>query len=274
MSFSSFHKTPKVSCIVPCFNEDPVTLEESLNSLATQTFENFECIIVDESTKIETINACKNFCVADARFIYLHPSSRVGLAASLNLGIKLAKGDLIARFDSDDICHPERLALQVAYLENHLEVDVVGSSLEIINNSGQIMGHRDYPLHHSDIVKKFLYSNSMAHPTVMFRKSIESISDHVYDPSFRFAEDLELWLRLLRFDIRFANLPYSLVKYRQECTSRAKENWKFNIKARIKNFSRPHPFEKIIAIIGILVWVTFPQSLQKFIFRSIQFRKS
>ncbi|MBU3546745.1 glycosyltransferase [Polynucleobacter sp. MWH-Jannik1A5] len=273
MSFSGFHKAPKVSCIVPCFNEDPVILEESLNSLVSQTYENFECIVIDESTKIETINVCKKFCEADARFLYVHPSSRVGLAASLNLGIRTAKGDLIARFDSDDVCYPDRLALQVRYLENHPEVHVVGGALDVINTSGQFIGHRDYPLNHSEIVKKFIYSNSMAHPTVMFRKSIESISGGIYDPSFRFAEDLELWLRLLRFDIRFANLPYSLVKYRQEYTNRTKENWKFNIKARIKNFSRPHSFEKIIGILGILAWANLPQSLQKFIFRSIQFRK-
>jgi glycosyltransferase involved in cell wall biosynthesis len=274
MSYASIHQSPKVSCIVPCFNEDPIILEESLNSLARQTFKNFECIVVDESTQIDTVDRCKKICESDARFIYLHPSSRVGLAASLNLGIKLAKSDLIARFDSDDICHPERLALQVEYLENHPEVDVVGSSLEIIDGAGQIMGHRDYPSNHSDIVKKFIYSNSMAHPTVMFRKSIESISGGVYDPSFRFAEDLELWLRLIRFDIKFANLPYFLVKYRQEYTNRAKENWKFNVKARIKNFSRPHSLEKIVGIIGILAWMNLPRPLQKFIFRTIQFRKS
>ena len=95
---------PLVSIIVPCMNEDPKILTESLVSIRNQTYKNFECILVDESTYRYISDFCESFCKENAVFIYIHPEKRIGLAASLNLGIKVSSGGLIARFDSDDIC--------------------------------------------------------------------------------------------------------------------------------------------------------------------------
>ena len=265
---------PRVSCLVPCFNEDVEILEESLNSLKNQSFTDFECILIDESTDQNIANACRSFCKDDLRFTYVHPPKRIGLAGSLNHGIEMARGLYIARFDSDDICNPDRFALQVDFLDKNIEIGVIGSAMEIVDAKGRFLGRRDYPLNHDDIERKFIFSNALAHPTVMFRKSLLTISGGAYDSKFRYAEDLELWLRLLNHKVRFANLVRPLVKYRQQQTNRSKDNWKYNVKARIKNFSSPHRLKKVLAILGIIFWMILPVNIQRILFKVIQLRKS
>lgn len=272
MSFSSFHKAPKVSCIVPCFNEDPVILEESLKSLARQTFENFECIVVDESTKVDTSKECRKICESDSRFLYINPERRLGLAGSLNIGLQRANGEYIARFDSDDICKIDRLSLQVKFFDDHPDIDVLGGAMEIIDSAGRIKGRRDYPLEHMSIEKKFAFTNAMAHPTIMFRKSIlEDLRG--YDSSFRYSEDLELWLRSINRGFKFANLPNVLISYRQQTSSRVKENWVFNFRARVKNLSSRYFFRKVLGLLLISGWSFFPASLQRPLYELLHVRK-
>jgi len=263
---------PIVSCIVPCFNELPHILNESLGSLLNQTFKNFECIVVDESTNFESASACKNFCQLDGRFTYIRPSKKLGLAGSLNLGIEQAKGLFLARFDSDDICRHDRFALQVDYLNANPEIGVVGSSIDIIGENGSLIRHRSYPVDHSEIERNFIFSSAIAHPTAMLRKSVLIHSGRAYDPSFQLAEDLDLWLRLLAIGVKFGNLPQALVKYRQQHTGRHKNHWKFNIKARLKNISRPYFARKIIGIFGIAFWAILPAETQKFFFKLIHLK--
>lgn len=265
--------SPRVSLLVPCFNEDLGILEESLYSLKNQFFKDFECILIDESTVQNVAKACRSFCNDDLRFTYVHPPKRIGLAGSLNLGIEMARGVYIARFDSDDICNPDRLALQVDFLDKNEEIGIVGSAIEIVDAEGRFLMQRDYPLKHVDIEKKFIFSNALAHPAVMFRKSLLTISGDAYDSKFRYAEDLEFWLRLLNHKVKFANLPNPLVKYRQQQTNRSKDNWKYNVKARIKNFSSPYKFLKILAILGILFWMILPAKIQRALFKVIQLWK-
>jgi glycosyltransferase involved in cell wall biosynthesis len=112
------NESPKVSIIIPVFNEPETTLMQSLMSIVNQTFTDYECIVVDESSRIESSLACKKICEMDARFSYFKPKERLGLSGSLNFALSSAKGELIARFDSDDVCLPNRLELQVAFT-NH-----------------------------------------------------------------------------------------------------------------------------------------------------------
>lgn len=262
--------TPQVSCIVPCFNENLEILIESLTSLRDQSFTDFECIVVDESTSTQIADACRKFCESDPRFSYIHPSKRLGLAASLNMGIQMARSALIARFDSDDICHPDRLSQQIKFLRKNPEIAVLGSSIEIIDDAGKLVSRRAYPLRHSEIEKKFIFSSALAHPTVMFRKEVLNKCGGAYDPYFSFSEDLDLWLRLINSGAKFANLPDALVQYRQQHTSRHKNHWKFNIRARLNNFSRPYVIRKLIAVLGISVWSYLPRQIQQLFFKMIQ----
>jgi glycosyltransferase involved in cell wall biosynthesis len=271
MSVKSITK-PHVSFIVPSFNESPHIIRESLQSVAQQSYINFECIVVDESTDPVSAQACKNICAEDNRFIYVKPKDRLGLAASLNLGLKMARADWVARFDSDDICLPVRLALQMAYLSNNQEVDVLGGGLEIIDEEGATIAFRDYPVDHDSIVRKMHFTTPFAHPTVIYRRELVRNAGG-YDCGFRYAEDLDLWLRLLNKKARFANLHEPLVRYRQKCTQRQNKHWHFNLRARLHNFSFQMPLHRLAGIAAIASWSLIPSTVQEFMYKRIILHK-
>ena len=253
--------TPRVSVIIPAFNVPPELLYSSLESVSAQTFSDFECLVIDESADAALARCCQEACERDDRFRYIRPDSRLGLAGSLNMGISLATGELIARFDSDDICVTNRLQLQVEFLDSNPVIDIVGGGLEIIDNSDRTLGFRCYPESHGTIARQLHITTPIAHPTVMMRRSVIARVGG-YDPSFRFAEDLELWLRLLARGARFANLKVPLVKYRQPEATRTRKHWKSNLKARLCNFSiRFFPY-RIAGILTVAVWTFLPAWMQ------------
>lgn len=259
---------PLVTIVVPSFNEDPKIVRASLESVRAQTFKNFECIVVDESTRPEMADACRVACAEDKRFIYIHPPERLGLSRSLNLAIVKARGQLIARFDSDDICMPERLELQIDFMMNHPEISAVGGAMDIISTEGSLIAHRSYPLMANEIASAMQLTNAIAHPTVMFRK--EAIDRYGgYNPSYQYCEDLDLWLRWMNAGLLFANLPQVLVQYRQDNTRRSHHNWRDNLLVRLSNFSSRHLFRRIIGITCIAAWVAVPGKLQEQIYKLI-----
>jgi len=260
--------SPKVSFLVPAFNEPEEVLEQSLSSVMSQTFSDFECIVVDESTRPEAAQACERICTRDARFRYVHPTQRLGLPGSLNLAISMARGELLARFDSDDICMPERLAVQVAFMDAHPEVGVVGAELQLIDEAGRPTAVRHYPEGSADIARKLQFTNTLAHPTVMYRA--ETARRHgAYDASYRFAEDLDLWLRWLNRGVIFANVPEVLVRYRQAQTRRHRNHWKFNLRARVRNFGPRYFFRRLAGIVCIGTWSILPPPVQETVFRLV-----
>lgn len=263
---------PLVTVVVPSFNENPHIVRASLESIRSQSFAEFECIVVDESTSHDLAEACRDVCAEDPRFIYLHPTERLGLPKSLNLAISKARGQLIARFDSDDVCMPDRLALQVAFLQAHPEISVVGGALDIISNEGKFIAHRRYPQTSTAIAKGMQLTTTIAHPTVMYRK--EAIEKHGgYNPDYRFAEDLDLWLRWMNAGLLFSNLPQVLVQYRQDSTRRDHRHWHFNLRARTANFSVQHSVRRVIGIACVVTWIAVPKKVQELIFKALILRR-
>jgi glycosyltransferase involved in cell wall biosynthesis len=262
---------PRVSVVVPVFNEPASVLAESLASVREQTFADFECLVIDESTDPQLALACRSICELDSRFQYIHPPQRIGLAASLNLGVERARGGYIARFDSDDICLPQRLASQLAFLDAHAEVGVLGGELEIMSDDGRTLAYRNYPQDHATIERRMQSTTSVAHPTVMIRKSL-FLAHGGYDPQFRFAEDLDLWLRFINLGVRFANLGEVLVRYRQNSTARNPSHWHFNRKARLHNWHPRHLHLRLIGVVAITIWAWFPVRWQERVFKPLLLR--
>lgn len=259
---------PLVTIVVPAFNEPIETITESLRSIQNQTWTNFECIVVDESTDFLLAQACERICGEDSRFTYIHPEKRLGLPASLNLAIQHATGSLIARFDSDDVCISERIAQQVKFMEDHPDIGVLGGALEIISETNEVLAQRYYPEEHIDIKKVMQLTTAIAHPTVMFRRDLVTKFGG-YSESFRFSEDLDLWLRWLNAGVRFANLPYIVLKYRQSATNRNPIHWRYNLKARTANFKCEYFGRRLFGIVSIAVWSILPASLQRVVFKAL-----
>lgn len=260
--------SPLVTVVIPSFNEDAKIVRISLESICAQTFTDFECIVVDESTRPELANACRVVCSEDPRFIYIHPTQRLGLAQSLNLAISKARGQLIARFDSDDICMPERLKLQVDFMQAHPEISALGGAMDIVSTEGKLLAHRSYPQLSNEIASAMQLTNAIAHPTVMFRKQAIDLFGG-YNADYRYCEDLDLWLRWMNAGLLFRNLPQVLVKYRQDNTRRDQLNWRYNLRVRLSNFTYRYLIRRIIGITCIAAWVAVPGKLQELIYRLI-----
>lgn len=225
-----------ISIVIPVFNVDTKVLSKSLESISNQTYSFYEVIIVDDSTDANCSKFCVDYCSSDKRFRYFKTEERLGLPKSLNFGISVAKHDIIARFDSDDICFLNRFELQINYLKKNNQIDVLGGSIEIINNSEEVQSIRSYPIGINRIRWKMQIDCPIAHPTVMFKKKL--VSDYGgYDETFKFAEDIELWLRWLNKDVKFSNLEVPLIKYRQTEFIRNRKHYKCFLNARLRNFN-------------------------------------
>jgi glycosyltransferase involved in cell wall biosynthesis len=249
-----------ISIIIPVYNVDTTILSKSLKSISKQTFKNFEAFLIDDSTNLMTSQYCIEYCKLDNRFQYIRPTKRMGLVNALNLGIKSCNFDLIARFDSDDICNLDRLYRQITFMKNNQEIDVLGGNIEVINSNDEYLYLRKYPMNHKKITRSMHIICPIAHPTVVYKKEIIE-NNGCYDSNFKYAEDIDLWLRLQSAGVKFANLNLPLIKYRQDTLVRNKDHYKYFLKARIRNFNlRYIPFN-IIGIILLLIIIYTPDSI-------------
>ncbi|WFB35664.1 glycosyltransferase [Kiritimatiellota bacterium B12222] len=211
--------SPRVSILLPVYNSAS-SLKETLDSLLTQSFSDFELLVVDDGStdqSSEILAAC-----TDSRLRVLKNPERLRLAGALNRGMREARGELIARMDADDLAHPERLASQVAYLDAHPEIVLCGTWTRHFGS--KVKKQERYPVGHDAIRAFVLFNCPFAHPTVMFRKNVFLEHDLFYDGSFYPTEDYELWTRLVHH-FPVANLPQVLLDYRVHAQSMTGSDW-------------------------------------------------
>lgn len=203
-------RQPLVSVLMSVHN-DLQYLRESVHSILNQTFGDFEFILIDDGSTDGSGDLLKD--LSDPRVKLLVNPSNLGLTASLNLGLDLARGKYLARMDADDISEPQRLERQVEFLEAHPQIGIVGCSRHLIDEVGKTVAIAPALEDDLSIRWKCLMGNPFAHPTVMIRRQVLLNHSLRYDPTFRTAQDYELWTRLLPCT-QAANLPEPLVRYR------------------------------------------------------------
>lgn len=262
-----------VAVIIPNFNTPKTYLKESFESLRRQTFADFVCVVVDESDNTVLADACEKECSLDCRFQYHKPSERLGLAGSLNFGFSLVDARYYARFDTDDICDPERLEKQVSFMENNPDISVCGSNITIIDNDGNVIGQKLYPEHHNQIERAFVATNAVAHPATMMRATVLENNQRPYDQSYLYCEDLELWLRLLRLRTKFSNIQENLLYYRQNAPARVKANWKYNLRARTQHLSEPAIVLKLLSVGALFIWSILPNFITNQLYKVLLLKK-
>lgn len=183
-------------------------LSEAIGSILNQTYKDFEFLVVDDGSTDQSAKIIKEY--KDKRLKYIHQKNQ-GLAAALNNGVALAKGNYIARQDADDISYPNRLKEQLEFLETHHDVALLGSCFDIINVNSEIVGRSYHLDRNQDIQTEFLLRNPFGHGTVMVRKSVlQEVGG--YDGKQEI-EDYELWWRIAK-SYKVANLPESLYAWR------------------------------------------------------------
>lgn len=202
---------PLISVILPVYNGLPY-LEEAIKSVLSQSCRDFELIIINDGSRDDSAAVIER--IIDRRIRFYQQENR-GLAATLNRAISLAKGKYIARQDQDDISLQYRFEKQVAFLDAHPDVGMVGTGAEIwVGNkrSDRLLVH---PADNASIKFGMLFDNRFVHSSVMIRRSVfEDTGGYTEDATRQPPEDYELWSRVMR-KYKLANLPEVLLKYRE-----------------------------------------------------------
>lgn len=199
---------PLVSVLMPVYNAEK-HLKEAMDSILLQTYHHLEVVIVNDGSTdgSEALLASYN----DSRIRLLVNPENKGLIYSLNYGLSACKGKYVARMDADDISMPERIAKQVAYMEQHPEIGVCGCDYTQFNDSEE-QSFRALS-RHDEILSQMIFNSSVVHPSLMIRRSALQDFDPVFNPGYQHAEDYELWSKLI-LHTRFSAVHQLLFRYR------------------------------------------------------------
>ena len=202
------NKTSRISVLMSVYNGERY-LREAVDSILAQTFEDFEFIIIDDGSTDSTRAILESY--DDPRIVIMHHEN-IGLTKSLNRGLAMARGELIARMDADDVSKPERFEKQVEFMEAHPEVGVLGIVSNVIDEDGKMLYRWKLPVTHRAIMGRMLSGNPMVHSSLIFRAPLlKSLGG--YNEEMELAQDYELLLRLTEV-AELSNLPECLHRYR------------------------------------------------------------
>ncbi len=203
---------PAITVAVSVYN-GAAYLAPAIKSVLAQDFADFELLLLDDGSSDESRAIAASYAARDPRITLISRENR-GLVASLNELLDRASAPLVARFDADDICAPQRLGLQKAFLDAHPDHVLVGSDTRYIDEHGQPCADPVLlrPHDHDAIVANFEAGPNLVHPAVMYRRDAV-LALGGYRASYLHAEDIDLWLRLSETG-KVANLPEVLLDYR------------------------------------------------------------
>jgi glycosyltransferase involved in cell wall biosynthesis len=191
-------------------------LQQALESVLAQTRDDFLIFLMADGPVHPEVEAYLS-ALQSPRFQYLRRPENRGLAQTLNELIDLVVPDprfsYLARMDADDICYPGRFAEQVAYLESHPEVDVLGGWCEEVDEGGRQVFLKKMKEDHDTLKRCIVLRNPFNHPTVMIRRRVFE-AGYRYPTRAFLAEDYALWIELVAHGYIFANIPKVLLKFR------------------------------------------------------------
>lgn len=203
---------PVVSVVLAYYNPG-VHLRAAVDSVLEQTFDDFELILIDDGSTDGSRTRLDD--ISDKRIRHVDNGGNLGLIASLNLGLALARGRYVARMDGDDLCQPQRFRRQVDYLEAHPEADMVATRVELIDEQDHSLGDWSDDARHvsPEAIRRFLpRNNCIAHPTVMARTDVLRIFG--YRREQKGTEDYDLWLRWAAAGRTIHKLDEPLLRHR------------------------------------------------------------
>lgn len=202
---------PIVSVVLPVYNCERY-LRDAIESVISQTFTCFELIIINDGSTDRSAGIIAAF--NDKRIRVFHQANQ-GLAATLNRGIALARGKYIARQDQDDLSNPDRISLQVAYMEDHPDCVLLGSWAQIMEVDRLVERFHRHPVDEFMLRYQLLFNNPFVHSSVLLRRSaLLQVDGYTTDPERQPPEDYELWSRLSRIG-SVANIGEVLLTYRE-----------------------------------------------------------
>lgn len=218
-----------LTVVMPAYNAAKY-LKEAVESILVQTYSDFILLIINDGSTDETESIIQSF--SDKRIQYIKNEKNIGLVAALNKGIDLTETEFMARMDADDIAMPERLKMQMKFLENNPDVGVCGTFYEKfgVEQGISVLFEND-----DEIKANLLFSNGICHPSVIIRTDLLKKNSLRFGVDFDYAdgfghrllelEDYALWHKLKNYT-KFHNIPILLLKYRREGQNLSAQNMK------------------------------------------------
>ena len=202
---------PLISVVMANYNTPEQYLRSAIESVLSQTYQNFEFIIVDDASTENDVAIIKSY--NDKRIILLQNEHNHHVSYTVNRGLALARGEYIARMDSDDICLPRRLEKQAALMERRRDIDILCAQAQLIGAKNGVFALGDRRPHKINVL--LFFGCPIVNPSVMLRASYIQKYGLIYDTSveYKAAEDYELWSRCLS-TARIYEFPKVLLKYR------------------------------------------------------------
>lgn len=201
---------PLVSIGMPVFNCEK-TLSSAIRSILSQTYHNWELILLDDGSVDGTLSIAQSF--QDSRIRVIADGLNMNLPNRLNQSITMSQGKYFARMDGDDISYPERIQAQVEFLENHPEIDLLGTYALVFGKDGFARGVYATKTSHADICCRPWSGFGILHPTWMGKT--EWFQAHQYEAKAIRMEDYDILVRTYQHS-RFHCLPHILLGYRVE----------------------------------------------------------
>lgn len=196
---------PLISVVLPVYN-CALYIQEALDSIFSQTIQDFEIIIIDDCSTDDTVKIVQS--IDDNRINLILKKENKGLIDSLNIGFKVAKGKYLARMDGDDISLPNRFQKQLKILENNSDIKACGCWLQEFGYSNKVITHKE---NHNEIVSRLLLSCSMSLCSVMLDR--EWVNDYKFDKMKLHVEDYDFWAKMA-WSGKFYNIQKILYNYR------------------------------------------------------------
>jgi glycosyltransferase involved in cell wall biosynthesis len=257
--------SPTVTIVMATYN-GAMYLAEAIDSVLQQTYQDWELIVIDDGSTDKTGIVVKKYMKHEKRIIYKKNSQNLGLIASLNRGIAMARGVYIARLDSDDVwIDRTKLEKQITFLQRYPSYGLVGSFASVIDMSGKIRRELTLPVTDAAIKKYLLIENCFVHSAVVFRRDLaEKIGG--YDPKFTHAEDYAFWLQF-GLICRLYNFPECFVAYRNNPNGITKTKYRNQLQSTYKAvemFGDAYPNY----LLGRTLWqlrLFVPQSIKTFV---------
>ena len=255
------NQNPAISVILPVYNAETY-VREAVESILAQSFADFELIIINDGSTDGSGAILRKLAARDARIVLIERPND-GYVSALNKGIEMARADLVARMDADDVAMPERFALQHARMVQEPELAVLSSFIRVIDKAGNTIRLGEYPLTPKATARHLVRGDGacpVAHPAVMMRRNAV-LKAGGYRKAFCPAEDYDLWLRMSELGYAIANLPQPLLNYRWhdanvsviERNKQARNFILARLAHRVRKAGLPDPFEGVETINGELI---------------------
>lgn len=197
--------------IVMCVKNGEKYLRKSIDSILDQTFRDYEFVIINDGSTDDTSRILDEYAEKDSRIRIYHQDTR-GVCVSLNKAIGVAKGNYIARQDSDDISSPRRLEIEYNYLQENTDIDLVGTYATIIDEKDNFVKSLQFPTDKLELKEYIKKKNPFVAGSVLMRKEC-LVSSGLFREQFLLGQHVDLWCRIAEKH-NIANIPQFLYQYR------------------------------------------------------------